>query len=80
MANSEQTILSLVNVAFQFYRMFFSNCVCTADNSMHIIFKTFILHLLSWKLISDVLIYMYLFKKLTNFFIFLYLQVEIYSL
>lgn len=75
MANSEQTILSLVNVAFPFYRMLFSNCVCTADNSMYIIFKTFILHLLSWKLISDLLIYMYLFKKLRNFFIFLYLQV-----
>jgi len=30
---------------------------------MHIVFKMIILHLLSWKLIINVLIYMYLFKK-----------------
>lgn len=43
---------------------------------MHILFKMFILHLLSRKLIMNVLIYMYLIKKVRNFFILLFCYLD----
>lgn len=86
-ANSGQTILTPVNLEacghfpFRWHICFRNTYVHTADNPMHIVFKMFILHLLSWKLIMNVLIYMYLFKKVRNFFIllFCYLDAQTYN-
>lgn len=80
-ANSRQTILTPVNFDacghspftwHIFFRNTYALQITQCTSYLNILFLFFILHLLSWKLIINVLIYVYLFKKVRNVFILLF--------